>query len=1318
MARRRLLKSDFYLSVNGQSATTADLEFDFAGGTKAVTLIASVPVDFANAEIEEWVSFTWSEVTRNTYSLAVTAQANQGTTQLTGDITIKSLDGRYTVIIQCLEHGNEAYVRINGQTSITSSITCDTSALTFTATTRGGWTFASTGTYPCTSNVTGVTTEGSDTRPITITVGTNTSSSATKEYSFRLTSNKDANIWSEVTITQQVMPNFEITYNGTLLPYTGGTRDFSFVANGNVDILVPQSIASRTSFSENPPYTKPATATTYSKNITLTMAGLDNTFTASTNYDYPFTGTCENTPLEKYFTVSYEPYPYINGTTAQTIDSATSMAQFSVASNYPLEITSRTAGCYAAYNSGWLTVMINESVTYDDKDYEIMLAVEDSSILGPVISQKFVVTREGHGQNDTIEIVPSSMTLTAGDNGHFDLVIHYGGGGVETAVTNMEWWSDDASIATFEYPSQGDVTAGNVSAATSVTIYCRCNKSTLHPTPQTASTILTVEPAIVDEYRNLRFDKNDAKITSWDLSQALFGAYLKKDLYRGETKISTIDETFGMTYEFYEGANLLSSCTIDQQHTYDKYIGCVEFEFDIDTGMTFTKSGLVPISKTYDVKVYDNTVSDNSSPAVLTLTVPADSYTYGNLKFIEGEDIDDPALTQPINLGAEVESEFTYNVVRNIYRNNEFIDNENFTRDAQYTIYSGATTAGTGTGLTIPSQATTYLMFNDNDEFRLYFSNGEENWGYGLEFLTNNGVYPKTYTLVARDNASTVNPTSASVLINVAAREYIDSDLHFYNSAGTVINSFTVPSSTTQTGVTTRYTHLTAEGSSLIDTTPQANFKVYSGETISPSYYITSAATNVISRGIYADNGFFIGFDETTTPPSLRLVADTGLTEQKVFTLVVEKNGLSGRCTFTFEPAPAPAPTNLRFFSGSTVITTVGLASAGTKVNVNTVESVGGTDTTVTSEERMKYALYYTGGTPIANFDCMTAGSKYTGNGLSINYSTTNGLTFTANNDVDYSRTFRLEATDTANTLTTSITITMSAASASYSLFFARTASSGTPISTVSLSANQTVDVYLVVRKTVGSRHEDTIVTAGGEDSDFYSLTAPVDSGFNNWEWYDDLYYPDGHEYVETPENGGLLLYGTDEDLVEPIIRICYNQQGRGGQYTLTGGYGNLTTSITINLQEYGVVTNLYAKILNSIESQPEPMKFRVGVMVNNVFSAISDYVTVSATSSYYGQSGWMNSGITTVPVSAWIEELSSVTFEIYTHATILDDAIAPDYGWFFWNNTEALYRREITTNDRQQAGGFYLYYKTLDLREYDPSELGIMGIQIMRRTS
>lgn len=406
MARRRLLKSYFYLKYDGiaygEAVTVSP--FNATGGTDTFEVTSYRPWTVISKP--SWLTLSTESGDKGTTIVTITAGANPDVDIKTGDIVIKTNTYKYTGTVSCSIKGSSAFVLVNGVSILPQTIDSDTTTVQYTVTSKGGWTFSSEGSVPCTSDVQSVSDTGDTTTTVTITYGENTSVTADKTFIARFTSNQTGGGTAEVDVTQKPKSNvvLERTTNVTI-PYDGMVGAINVTANTpSVNLTLPALIT----VSENP-VTKPAGTPgyEYTKQITFTAATLDPTQTATTGYTYILTGTTDDGKASDTVSFHYEPYPYLNINQSVTVDSATTTGVSPFSSNYPVSVTSLTPGLEVAIVGNQVEWVITEPSSWTDQVYEFKVSTID--IEGTPIEKTVTVTKDADVAYLTIN--PTAQTV-------------------------------------------------------------------------------------------------------------------------------------------------------------------------------------------------------------------------------------------------------------------------------------------------------------------------------------------------------------------------------------------------------------------------------------------------------------------------------------------------------------------------------------------------------------------------------------------------------------------------------------------------------------------------------------------------------------------------------------------------------------------------------------------------------------------------------------------------------------------------------------------------------------------------------------------
>ena len=562
MARRRLLKSYFYIVYNGQSygGAVSVSPFDATGGTDTFRVVSNSLWEVDVNTLPAWISLDVTSGSVGYTDITITVGENTGTDEKTGVITVGTSNGRYAIPVSCFQDGNAPYVRVNGQTTDFSNvISCSATTIQYEIVSRGGWTFASEGTSTCTSDITGVTTEGHDTTIITVSYGDNPITRDVNNYAFRITSNKDASKNVLVSTLQRPIPYVNPGEpNG--LPYTG-VSSLSIGLRTNADYVTFILPSEGPGFSVNPnPVFRPETATSYSyvTNYLITCGSLSSSQTGNTHYQYDFSAVTDDNHMVSR-SIDYEPWPYIIAPNI-TVNSATTGGSENLQSNYNLELVNADTGITVnVYSNNVVTYSFVNPVGFSDEVYEVTVRTVPTGsssevpkkIVGPPIDKTFTITRRGQQVETGLFVTPSATSI--GTTATTQLTAIYrqisAGTVVETDVTSgagTVWTSSDSGTA--EVNASGYVTAhNNTSASKTVTITATYNglsdtsvitvaqgvqnwrnfRILIGGTESTANQPLYLNPssvnsrllAFIDEYRN------NTKIQSWGVSNTSVWTY-------------------------------------------------------------------------------------------------------------------------------------------------------------------------------------------------------------------------------------------------------------------------------------------------------------------------------------------------------------------------------------------------------------------------------------------------------------------------------------------------------------------------------------------------------------------------------------------------------------------------------------------------------------------------------------------------------------------------------------------------------------------------------------------------------------------------
>ena len=406
MARRRLLKSYFYLKYDGVAygeAVTVS-PFNATGGTDTFEVTSYRPWTVISKP--SWLTLSTESGDKGTTIVTITASANPDVDIKTGDIVIKTNTYKYTGTVTCSIQGSSAFVLVNGVSVLSQTIDSDTTTVQYTVTSKGGWTFSSEGSVPCTSDVQSVSDTGDTTTTVTITYGENTSLTADKTFIARFTSNQTGGGTAEVDVTQKPKSNvvLERTTNVTI-PYDGMVGAINVTANTpSVNLTLPALIT----VSENP-VTKPAGTPgyEYTKQITFTAATLNPAQTATTGYTYILTGTTDDGKASDTVSFHYEPYPYLDINQSISVDSATTTGVSPFTSNYPVSGESLTPGLEITFSGNQVNWTITEPSSWSSQTYQFKVYTTD--IEGTPLEKTVTVTKDADVAYLTIN--PTAQTV-------------------------------------------------------------------------------------------------------------------------------------------------------------------------------------------------------------------------------------------------------------------------------------------------------------------------------------------------------------------------------------------------------------------------------------------------------------------------------------------------------------------------------------------------------------------------------------------------------------------------------------------------------------------------------------------------------------------------------------------------------------------------------------------------------------------------------------------------------------------------------------------------------------------------------------------
>lgn len=411
MARRRLLKSYFYIVYNGVAYGSAVevLPFDETGSTDSFKVVSNRA--WAVSGCPSWATLDVESGNPGETLVTITVGQNQGTSSKNGQITIKTLDDRYTGTLSITQMGSEPYITVSPSAETVSFRSIESQV--FTVSSRGGWTLVMTGDASASttdySQVTGTTS-------LTISYAKNTTN-ADKQYVATLTSKADSSIVKTITITHKAQSEIDLTYSGsTIIPYTGETGSIGVITNIGGIIEIPAAAQSHIAVSK-------VTGLTDGDILTYTASTLDSGMTAGTGYVYAI--SAKTTDYEAADGIDsdsvsfiYEPYPFINAVSSTTIGSGATGGTMSYTSNYGVEVSNASQGLTVSIVGGNIEYSLPQNTSWNDETYTFDISTipysvqHQDGVRGPVISETVSITREG--KVAYIEAQNKSVSSSAG----------------------------------------------------------------------------------------------------------------------------------------------------------------------------------------------------------------------------------------------------------------------------------------------------------------------------------------------------------------------------------------------------------------------------------------------------------------------------------------------------------------------------------------------------------------------------------------------------------------------------------------------------------------------------------------------------------------------------------------------------------------------------------------------------------------------------------------------------------------------------------------------------------------------------------------
>ena len=381
MARRRLLYHYFYLTYGGErySEEVTVSPFSPDGGADGFSVKSSKAWEVLSSPSWLWISPVEGE--KGITQVQISAGTFAGGDVREDNITIRTVDGRYTAAIHVSQMADVPYITVTGQPAGTVPFRNENTVLTVSS--KGGWTAAVTG---ATLNPTAQTNVGSVVTEVVVTYGRNTSTSDTRTVTVVFTNTQDTAKSVTVTITQAQQSHIDLQCNhATPVPYTGGTVVFTAETNYAGTISAPAGVSlSLTAISPGATEitaTFPSLSTGQTEDVTRVITGKTNDYLA------------EDGISRDELTLLQERYPYIDAT-GTTCDSAATTGSVSYQSNY---IVAAGAGT----STGLTNVVVENGQakfdfvnppSWDEETYNLQLVTVNT--YGPDVTTSVTVTRK------------------------------------------------------------------------------------------------------------------------------------------------------------------------------------------------------------------------------------------------------------------------------------------------------------------------------------------------------------------------------------------------------------------------------------------------------------------------------------------------------------------------------------------------------------------------------------------------------------------------------------------------------------------------------------------------------------------------------------------------------------------------------------------------------------------------------------------------------------------------------------------------------------------------------------------------------------
>lgn len=382
MARRRLLYHYFYLTYGGErySEEVTVSPFSPDGGADGFSVKSSKAWKVLSSPSWLWISPVEGE--KGMTQVQISAGTYAGSDVREDNITIRTVDGRYTAMIHVSQMADVPYITVTGQPAGTVPFRNESTVLSVSS--KGGWTAAVTG---ATLNPTAQTNVGSVVTEAVVTYGRNTSTSDTRTVTVVFTNTQDPTKSVTVTIVQAPQSYIDLEWAaGTpaLLPWTGWdgtvavkTNISSYLGAYEGATITPSEVpAGTTNASAHMPGSSTAGSITYTVSGSTSDLGSDGIDSDS-------------------ISIVMEAKPYLEVPDI-TIQSGETAGTVTYVSNYAINPNSFTGAGISeiAVEGDILTVKTSLTPLWNE-DRTLTLQVETTGTVGPSMSQTVNVTHKG-----------------------------------------------------------------------------------------------------------------------------------------------------------------------------------------------------------------------------------------------------------------------------------------------------------------------------------------------------------------------------------------------------------------------------------------------------------------------------------------------------------------------------------------------------------------------------------------------------------------------------------------------------------------------------------------------------------------------------------------------------------------------------------------------------------------------------------------------------------------------------------------------------------------------------------------------------------